>query len=159
MDLLDVFKNASHLKGLRLSTGSDELLKKFITSATQFEHLVQIEFGRLFTDASIFGPFIAKKLPQLEVLVIVDGHINEPGSWTDIFTVWRQRKSEMLARGQPSKLVVLQLMDLFNGSSAVPVREIAELTYQLCAAQYVHLPLPLVSTDANTHAAKRQIGP
>ena len=155
MDLLDIFKNASHLKVLRLSAGYDQFLRNFITSATQFEHLVQIEFGLLHTDAPVFGPFIAKNLPQLEVLIIVEGHVNEPGSWTDVFKVWRQRKSEMLAQGQPLKLVVLQLVRLFDGGRAVPVREIAGLTYQLCTTQYAHLLFALVNTDVNTHTAKK----
>ena len=82
----------------------------FFTPPTQFEHLVQVEFGILITDASIFGPFIAKKLHQLEVLVIARGHVNVTGSWTEIFELWRRRKSEMSVRGQPLKLAVLRLI-------------------------------------------------
>ena len=155
-DLLDVFKSASHLKGLCLSTGSDKILRNLITSATQFEHLVQVEFGTLWTDASIFGPFIAKKLPQLEVLIIDKGYVNEPGSWIDIFEIWRRRKSEMLARGQPLKLVVLCIWRLFDGRRrAVPEREIAVLIYQLCAHLYAHLPFAPVNADVNPHADKK----
>jgi hypothetical protein len=144
VDLLDIFKNASHLEGLSLSTGRDEIYKNYITSATQFEHLIQVEFGLLFTDASTFGSFIAGKLKQLEVLIIAEGHVNEPGSWTKVFEVWMQRKSEMSARGQPLKLVVLRLVRLFDGSlmeRAVPLSKIAALTYQLCPPRYAFLPI------------------
>ena len=136
VDLLDVFKNAHHLKGLRLLTGHDELFMDFINSPTQFEHLVQVEFDVLYTEASVFGPFIAKKLPQLEVLIIAEGHVNEPGSWTEVFEVWRRRKSGMVARGQPLKLVVFRLGRLFDGmTQAVLPSEIATITHQLRAVQ------------------------
>jgi len=77
MDLFDVFKNASQLKVLRLSAGYDQFLTNVITSATQSEHLVQVEFGLLYTDASVFGPFIAKNLLQVEVLIIAEGCLLE----------------------------------------------------------------------------------
>jgi len=155
IDLLDVLKSASHLKVLCLSTGNDKILRNFITSATQFEHLVQVEFGTLWTDASIFGPFIAKKLQQLEVLIIDKGYVNEPGSWIEIFEIWRRRRSEMLARRQPLKFVVLCIRRLFDGWRRVPGREIAVLIYQLCAHLYAHLPFAPVNTDVNPHADKK----
>jgi hypothetical protein len=135
-DLLDVVKNAYHLEGLCLLTGHDKIFKDFINTPTQFEHLVQVQFRVLYTEASVFGPFIAKKLPQLEMLVIDEGHVNEPGSWMEVFEVWRRMKSGMVARGQPLKLVVFDLGRLFNGvAQAVPSLEIATITSQLCAVQ------------------------
>jgi len=147
-DLLDVFKNAYHLEGLCLYTGRDEIFMDFINAPTQFEHLVQIEFGILYTEASVFGPFIAKKLPQLEVLIIGEGHISEPGSWTEVFEVWRRRKSAMVARGQPLKLVVFRLGLLFDGvDQDVPLLELVTITYQLCAAQLAASFMAPFNTD------------
>jgi hypothetical protein len=145
-DLLAVFQNAYHLKGLCLHTGHDKIFKDFINSPNQFEHLVQVQFCVLYTEASVFGPFIAKKLPQLEMLIIGEGHINEPGSWTEVFEVWRRMKAGMVARGQPLKLVVFRLGLLFDGvDQVVPLLERVTITYELCAAQlaasFVH-PYP-----------------
>jgi len=110
--------------------------------------LVQIEFGILHTGASVFGPFIANKLPQLEILIIGEGHISEPGSWTEVFEVWRRRKSAMVAREQPLKLVVFRLGRLFDGvDQDVPRLEQAKITYQLCPAQLAASLMLLLNTD------------
>ena len=135
-DLLDVFKDAYHLKGLCILTNHHQTFKDFINSPTQFEHLVQVQFGLLYTEASVFGPFIAKKLPQLEMLIIGEGHVREPGSWTEVFEVWRRKKSAMIARGQPLKLVVFRIGRLYDGvAQPVSALEIVTITDQLCAVQ------------------------
>jgi hypothetical protein len=138
-DLLDIFQNAHHLKGLCLLINHhDNIFKDFINSPYQFEHLVQVQVRILVTEASVFGHFIAKKLPQLEMLIIGVGYVNKPGRWTEVFEVWRQRKSWMVAQGQRLKLGVFQLGRLFDGvdrAQAVPVSEITTITSQLCAVQ------------------------
>jgi hypothetical protein len=80
VDLLGVFKNASHLKGLCLLIGRDETFMNLINSTTQYDYSVQVELCALYTDASVVGPFIAKKPPQLEMLIIIEEQSNESGS-------------------------------------------------------------------------------
>jgi hypothetical protein len=45
--LIEVFRDAPHLEDLYFSTDRDKLCKNFIISATQFQHLAQVEFGPL----------------------------------------------------------------------------------------------------------------
>ena len=140
VDLLDVFKT--------LPTSKASLYPLAVTRSSRvLSPLLDLDIWLRQNSVYcllIFGSFITETLQQPEVLIIAEGHISEPGSWTEVFEVWTKRKLEISARGQPLKLVVLRLIRLLDEKKqAVPLPEVATVTYELCPASYAYLPSAL----------------